>query len=178
MRCELTPEAVRCHATNFGDDYTVDCVEPYLGVKETGEVFNGTKRWCSGAIAPGATNTFDAIKGVRPADHCGPELDGCVLTTFTGKVDVAEIAAFVRKLEAAAPHLGGNQPTMQECDDARRAWLATPEIAERYKSLQLDEADVIDLFCKLHVSRELLQCFARAQTTAAVEACADAENAH
>ncbi|HUQ02191.1 MAG TPA: hypothetical protein VM261_06815 [Kofleriaceae bacterium] len=171
-RCELTAEAVRCASTNLGGDATVECVEPFLGVKDTGEILNGRRRWCSAAIAPGATEHFVALEGVRPVDHCGPALDGCVLTMFAGPGDtIAQIAAFARALEAAASHPGGKQPTMKECDDARRAWLASPELAEKYRSMQLEDADLVGVFCKLHVPREQVQCFATARNERDVEAC-------
>ncbi len=167
-RCELTPDAVRCHATNAGGDHTVACAEPFLGVKATGELLNGARRWCSEPIAPGATQRFDALAGVRPIDHCGPALDGCTLMMFEG--DDA-IAAFARQLEAAATRPTATQPSMQECDAARRAWLANPALAERYRSLRLEEADTVGVFCKLHLPRAQVVCFAGARTEADVEAC-------
>lgn len=178
-RCELTPEAVRCTVYNPGGDYSIECVEPYLAIRASGDLLSGERRWCSPPIAPGGLATFDAIVGVRPTEVCGPELDGCVLRMFHDGAPsdaVARIAAFAREIEATATR-PGKQPTMKECDDARLAWLATPALAERYKSLQLDQADVIGLFCKLHISREQLQCFAAARTEAEVEACAP-ESAH
>jgi hypothetical protein len=171
-RCELTPEAVRCHATNLGGDYTVACVEPFLGVKETGQLLNGKRRWCSAPVAPGATVSFDALVGVRPVDHCGAGLDGCALTMFSSDSEtVAQIAAFARALDAGATRPGPTQPTMAECDDARRAWLAAPELAERYAALKLEDADLIGVFCKLHIPREQVRCFARSRTEEDVEAC-------
>jgi hypothetical protein len=171
-RCELTPQAVRCASTNLGGDYTVECVEPFLGVKATGELLNGRRRWCSSPIAPGATEEYVALEGVRPGEHCGPALAGCVLTMFSGPGDtVAQIAAFARELEAAAPSPDGKQPTMKECDEARRAWLASPELAEKYRAMRLEDADVIGVFCKLHLPRAQVQCFARAKNERDVEAC-------
>ena len=108
---------------------------------------------------------------MRPADHCGPALDGCVLRLFPDDATIAHIASFARELEAAATHPGGAQPTMKECDDARRAWLAAPELAERYRSLRLDDADTVGVFCKLHLPRAQVRCFARAHTEEDVEAC-------
>lgn len=171
-RCELTPETVRCHATNLGGDYTIACVEPFVGVTQTGDILNGRRRWCSDPIAPTATVTFGVLEGVRPADLCGATLDGCVIRMFEREGDaVARIAAFARDLEARATRPSGKQPTMKECDDARRAWLAAPELAERYKSLRLEDADFIGVFCKLHIPREQVQCFARSRTEEDVEAC-------
>lgn len=170
---------MRCTAYNPGADYSIECVEPYLAVRASGDLLNGERRWCSPPIAPGGLARFDALEGVRPAEVCGPTLDGCELRTFDdGKPDdaVARIAAFAREIEAAATR-PGKQPTMKECDDARRAWLATPALAERYRSLMLDEPDLIGVFCKLHIPREQLQCLAAARTEAAVEACAP-ESAH
>ncbi len=173
-RCELTPEAVRCHSTNPSTRATVACVEPFLVVKDTADLYSGKRRWCSGVIGGGATRTYDVLDDVRPAELCGPTLDGCFIHIFGGQgASVERIAAFARELEAATPHPGGTQPTMAECDATRRAWIASPELAAKYRSsLRLDDADMINVFCKLHLSRADVACLGKARTEAEVEACA------
>lgn len=70
-----------------------------------------------------------------------------------------------------APHPTAAQPSMRECEAARRAWLASPALAERYCSLRLEDAGTIGVFCKLHLPRAQVVCFAGARTEADVEAC-------
>jgi hypothetical protein len=173
-RCELTADVVRCHTTNGTDDWGIDCVEPYLGVRETGALLSGTSKTCSPAVRAGERASFDAPVGGRPADVCGPELAGCVVRLFSsedGEV-MARIVTFARELEAAAPHPGRDHPTTGECDQARRAWLAIPELADRYRDLlSLDEADLVAAFC-IQLPRQDFECLAAAKVEADVEACA------
>jgi hypothetical protein len=170
-RCELTPDAVLCHVTNRGSSTTMGCIEPFLVVKETGDLFNGARKWCSDAVAPGKTDTFVALEGVRPADTCGPALAGCDVKLFEGDdASIEHLAAFIRQTEARATR-AGTQPTWRACDEARRAWRANPVLDEKFQSLSLDEADLIGVFCKLHLSPAEVACFGKAKTEADVEAC-------
>ena len=171
FRCELTPDAVLCHVTNHGSSTTVGCIEPFLAVKDTGDLLNGARKWCSGAVAPGQTDTFVALEGLRPADECGPALAGCEVKLFEGDAaSIEHIAAFARQIEATATR-PGKQPTWRACDEARRAWMATPVLAEKFQTLKLEEADTIDVFCKLHLTPTEVACFGKAKTEADVEAC-------
>lgn len=171
-RCALTPERVRCTVYNRGVDYGIECLEPYLVVRETGDIFDGSRRWCSDAIRPGGVATFDALEGIRPADICGPRLDGCEVRLFEDRDhEIADVAAFARASEASATR-PGTQPTMRACDDARRAWLAVPELDKKYRSLLQGEPDAVVLFCKLHLTPAEVACFGKARSEAEVEACA------
>lgn len=160
-----------CSSTNLGNDYTMECVEPWVVVKETGDILDGSRKWCSGAIAPGATDTYVAIKGFRPDAECGPALAHCDVMIFEDDTDViAHIAALARDAEKTATR-PGTQPTWRACDEARRAWLATPEIAAKFETVSLEDADVIDVFCKTHLQPAQVACFGKAKTMAEVEAC-------
>jgi hypothetical protein len=170
LACRIEPQAVRCTATNPHDQHAIACGDVFVGVRQTAALHYPISRTCILAVAPGATGSVEVLSELRPGELCGPDLTGCELRVFrdmSGGPGSA-VVAFVRELEAAAPELGRDRPTLAECEDLRVQLAARDDM--RALAKLLEDRDLSAVFC-LRLSRRELECARKDPGDDAFEAC-------